>query len=76
MCDDPRALEERGWSDSFGTVDYLVGDYEISGLDFFAEGAHCAECEDDFYTEGFESGDVGAGGDVGGVDSVPYSMSS
>lgn len=75
MRDDGCSLEETCRTHAFGAVDDLRWECECSGGDVFAEGADGAEGEDGAYAEGFERGDVGAGGYGGGGDAVSRAVS-
>lgn len=70
MCNDTRRVVEKGGrTDTLGAVYDLVWEDKVPRTDFFAEGADSGKGDDGFDAEGFEGGDVGAGGDGGwGVD--------
>ena len=76
MCDDARALEETGRTNTFGAIDDLGWEGKVAGGDLFAEGSDGAEGEDSADAEVFEGGDVGAGGNGGGRDTVVFAVAS
>lgn len=75
MGHDSRALEERRWPDALGSIDDLVGDDEVSRLDFFSKGSDGAEGDDGLDAERLERSNVGAGRNGGRVDRVVNTVS-
>lgn len=75
MRDDGGVLEERRRSDSLGAIDDLRRDNKRARRDFLAKRADGGESDYGADAERFESGDVGATWDVGGVDKVSDPMS-
>lgn len=63
-------LEVSPGPDTLGTVDDLIGDHKVAGLDSLLETADGGEGDDAADTDGAQSSDVGAGGDFMGGDLV------
>lgn len=57
-------LEESPWSHTLGTVDNLVGDNEVAGLNSLLQTADGGESNDTADTDGAQSSDVCAGGNL------------
>jgi hypothetical protein len=54
-------FEVSPWSHTLGTVNNLVGDNKVTGLDFLLQTADGGESNDAANTDGAQSGDVGTG---------------
>ena len=55
-------FEESERADSFGAVNDLVGDDEISGLDLLLQATNSRESDDGSYANGAEGGNIGTSG--------------
>lgn len=67
---DNAALEESPWAHALGTVNDLVGDHEVAGLDLLLQTADGGEGDDGANTDGAEGSDVGTGRNLVGSDLV------
>jgi hypothetical protein len=67
---DNTTLEESPWTNTLSAVNDLVRNDKIAGLDLLLETANSGESNDATDTNGAQSGDVGAGGNLMGSDLV------
>lgn len=74
MCDYTSTLKERARSNALRPINNLRREREIARGDFLPQAAHSGECDDSTHTEGFEGGDVSAGGDCGGGVGVVWAV--
>lgn len=67
VCYHASAIKKAGLTDSFGTINDLVGDDEISWTNVFTEGTDCRKGKDGFHPEVFKCGYIGCKGDRRGL---------
>lgn len=73
---DHAALEEGEGTDTLGAIDDLVGNDEIAGLDLLLQATDGGEGNDGANTDGAQSSNVGAGGNLVGSDLVVQTVTA